>query len=134
MRDLRDAWRSMDVPDAANAPESYEDADPRTSASVEWMRTAWQDLEIPAVRVPKRAPILRPSFARRAAFPIAIGAAVLVLAAAWLLFPNEQAGVEVETEVAEIPPWNEPELLSVGSNNIELRSGNVTLVLVTSES
>ncbi len=142
--ELRAAWRGARAPEPA---DDLADGDAVTRASVEWMRGAWRDLELPPVRVPDRAPVLQPTFGGPAWVAAAITAAAAgFLFVAWfaarertgIAQPRERVATEDGTEADASEEGSgeraQPELVSVGANNIEWRSGSVTLVLVTSSS
>lgn len=150
--ELRDAWNSLDAPEPADDPV---DADPATRAAVEWMRQAWATVEpTREPSVPRPAPILRPSFARRPLVPLA--AAVLLAGFAALLWwsagddrdetRDAPAVVDVDPPVTKIEEHRVPQpervpelpvpeyghqLASLSSNHLEMRSGPVRLILLT---
>ena len=132
---LGEAWRSLEPPAPA---DGLADCDPLTRASVEWLRDAWQRLEPQRpVALPARS---SPNPWRQAVAPLAVAAAVLAVLAgsAWW---GTRPGPEPAPRVADLDPTPfAGSVLPLGagagvshvaSDRIELRSGNVRLVLLT---
>jgi len=138
---LHAAWRAMTPPDPTAGLES---PDPRTAATLDWMRAAWS---ASAPAAPPALPWrLRLQLARRRAAPSApwLAAAAAVIAAI-ALFVRDGARdrvreattppcVELATEPNPAPPRADPEvdapkLVSLTADRMELRSGPVRLIL-----
>jgi hypothetical protein len=125
--DLRAAWRDLAPPALA---DSCEEAGPATRASVAWLRAAWAGLEVPEASAtevlglrprpaaPRALEVVRPA--------LALAAAVLV---AFLVSrrprPARPEPAPTSTETTA------PRIASLSPDHVELRSGVVTLVLVT---
>jgi hypothetical protein len=129
--ELRRAWRGLEPRLPA---EELEESDAKTRASVEWMRAAWSSCEVPEPRVPA----LRP---RRWLRTVVAGlAAAAVLLALLRLTKNEPAvqhsdpvaRFESAEPITPITPENVagPQLASLSSDQVELRSGPVRLILM----
>jgi len=128
LAELRGAWRALAPPVPA---DDLEDADARTRRAIGWLRDAWREVEIPAAAPPRAAPVLRPLFGGRLDRVCAAAAALLVALLAWSASERDGGERADATDTAEARPG--PRVVGIGDNHIELRSGPVTLVLVTSE-
>lgn len=135
---LRKAWRDLTPPAPADGGEP---ADVVTRAAVAWMATAWKNLPAPVAGMRRSAAPVRLRFRfRRAA-----AAALLVAAAgagSWWLFTNPGAGPgpsvppgtgapDPGTSVAGGGP-PAVAVLTASADRIEMQSGPVRLVLLTS--
>jgi hypothetical protein len=129
--ELRRAWRGLEPELPA---EDLSEVDPTTRASVEWMHAAWSSLQVPAVRVPSRRlvhPVLR--------LAAGLAAAAAVLASLWLAgnqgrLQRSEDFARSESEAPIAPNHLEgPQLASLSSEHVELRSGPVRLVLLTDQ-
>ena len=134
LESLRQDWRELDP----RAPDvGLERPDELTAASVEWMRSAWEQLEAPSDAALAR----RRATASRRSFAAALAAAAAIAALLWLARADTDAPGDDEA-LAEAPPPYErveppepapmvasirPRLRADGS--VELRSGKVRLIL-----
>ena len=130
--ELRALYRRLQPPPL---PDDLAAADPETARAVRWMQGAWRGLVVPRTVVPSRLtrPRLFLSRGRRARIA-AVAAAVLLLggAALWRLSSGIGPG-SIPARVAQIPsegPLHAVELIDVGPDRIELRSGPVRLLLL----
>jgi len=122
LAELRAAW-CLQQP-ARSVDETGEDGmDPSTRRAVEWLRAAWREAPVPAPRLPSRAVVRR-----RPAAWLDRGAA---LAAAVLLALLLYSVVERESPRSPSEAPRGPHVAAIGDDRIELRSGPVTLVIVT---
>ena len=148
------AYRSIDAPKSGG---ELEQADAGTRAAIGWMQTAWAELPVPEPVLPQglRAPQrtwrpLRPAL-------VLVAALLLLALGLWWQRPGsllereteaplsaqaEPAASESQPRAAEVDgvavapePEPEPAVVQVSAgvadNNMEFRSGRVTLVLVT---
>ena len=131
-RELRELYRALQPPPLA---DDADDADPETARAVQWMRDAWQGLEIPAARVP-----MAPRRVRRVARPLrfallAAAAALLALggAALWRALGRAPSAPSSAPRLADRPAPRDTsgvEVLAALPDRLELRSGPVRLVLL----
>jgi len=132
--ELKTAWKKVAAPEPADARE---DLDPLTRKSVEWMRAAWAQIEVPEAVLPRRRVLRLLPTLRTGTAAAAVAAAVLF---AWRFMPASIPPIHHGTPDALGTATEPSETLarpavvtSIGNNNIEFRSGPVTLVLVTSD-
>jgi hypothetical protein len=140
--ELREAWRSQSPAEPA---DELEEADPKTRATVAWMRAAWQALEVPEPRLPapRRARFVR---LRPRLVPLVLAAAAAVLVMLGVYLAKDASDVqrmpEQETRLAQGEGPSEPlqrttevassaDIAYLGDDRMELRSGPVRLVLLT---
>lgn len=124
---LAGAWRELPAP---SPDRPLADEDPYTRRAVEWMRSAWLALPVPAAAVPRTATRAGPRLvaharwlrvAAAAALLLALGAPVLVVA--WRANRSEQTAVTPAAPTATV--------VAVDAHHLELRSGPVRLYLFT---
>jgi len=131
-RDLREVWQQVDAPSAAPC---LSDQDELTRNAVQWMSTAWQQIEIPAARLPQR----RPSF-RSWKMPLA-AAALLVISSVILLQKPQPEPSSVTTQTAaQVHPLASavvpnpgqlaPRLIASTEQKVEILSGHVRLTML----
>jgi hypothetical protein len=128
--DLRRLYARLQPPPLA---DDIAEADPETARAVRWMQAAWQELEIPAARVPNLAR-RAPRRLRRLHFALAAAAGLLLAAGAALWRGLAGAPPEPAARLAEgpaLPAADRVEVLAALPDRVELRSGPVRLVLLT---
>jgi hypothetical protein len=144
--ELRRAWSRI-------APPAVQDdlaqSDERTRAAVEWMRSAWSRVEVPAPVLPARS--VRFRRAQRFVLPLAVAAGALVALGIWFALQRFAPGVRpdvVSTEIAQQSTTTEgtaPEegsaflssgvaVASLAADRLEVCSGSVCLILLTPDS
>ncbi len=127
--DLRGVWKAKRP--ATSVDELGEDLggqDLRSQRAIGWMRSAWREMEIPEPRVPTGR-VLRPRFARAINVVASLAAALLLALLAYSVAMKQ----DPVAPLAPTEPPRGPHVAAIGDNHIELRSGPVTLILVTSE-
>lgn len=98
---LRDAWRSLQAPEAT--PEA-EEVDPVTRASVAWLQDAWAAVDPPPVVLPARLLWSARLRAARRNAPILAAAAALVACALFVWRWSPRGGAPEGTErIAQVP-------------------------------
>lgn len=137
LRALADAWAEVAPP---AAERELAELDAGTRRAVEHLRRAWRSLEAPASV--GAAPLWRARPAPRSFVPAAAAALLLALlgAAAWLGWsaapartsqpPVARGGVP-PPQGGELPFGAAAGVVAVTSDRIEMRAGNVRLVLLT---
>lgn len=145
LEELREAWRAARPRSHdADAGDGQEPQDASTRAVVDWMRAAWGTLEASAAPVPRVPP---PSTGRLLALPrrrwrvaAALAAGLLAVAAVGAFLQRSGDGVRPEDEhaprVADAgppasagSPADGPQVVSLGPDHLEMRSGPVRLIL-----
>jgi hypothetical protein len=117
---LAGAWQRLPPP---SPDRPLAEQDPATRRAVEWMRSAWLALPVPAALPPRvvRRPFARGRWLRvaaAAALLFALGAPVLVVA--WRARRGEPPALAPDATV-----------IAVDAHKLELRSGPVRLYLFT---
>jgi len=125
--ELRQVWSELQAP----APDAGVDApDDRTRAVNDWMRAAWASLEAPeALAQAQRTiePVQRPTLLRLLpSVLITLGAAAAVVLIVQFIGTPVRHGVPSTPQVAHAQPTVHPRI----DGSIEMRSGNVRLILV----
>jgi hypothetical protein len=135
-----DAWRELyerlEPPPLADEADA---GDAESARAVAWMRAAWRNLDVPVASAPPLhgrhtpAPSARRSWNLHRLAPLALAAAALLAALAlWRARasqPNAPRG-----DGSSTPRQGDVELLAVRSDQVELRSGPVRLVLLAPSS
>jgi hypothetical protein len=120
------AWRSLDPPAPDDGPEPR---DPVTRRAVSWLAAAWHMVPVPAVPAVPAVGTARPvrHHVRRAA-----AAAILISASAlaWNEWHRREALAPPPASPATGPP--PASVVLAGPDRIEVRSGDVRLILLTS--
>jgi len=130
--ELRRLYERLQPPELA---DDLAAGDAETARVVGWMRGAWRELEAPRAATL----VLRPLPRKRAVRPLLVSAAAAVLllagAALWRALAHREPGEEV-VHAPSIEAGAEAsieagvEILDVGPDHVELRSGPVRLVLL----
>jgi hypothetical protein len=144
--ELRRAWSGVEVP---SVPDDLAQSDERTRAAVEWMRSAWSRVDVPAPVLPTRT--LRWHRAQRFALPLAVAAGALVALGIWFALQRFAPGVRPDVVRPEIAQQTTPpeesapeegsaflssgvEVASLAPDRLEVCSGSVCLILLTPDS
>lgn len=148
------AYRCIDAPETGG---ELEQADAGTRAAIGWMQAAWAELPVPEPALPARRRAARSSWRPLRPALVLVAALLLLMLGLWWQSPTrvfersaktplasqaEEPGAQaqsLETPAPRTPVASEPARgpaavqVSAGmaSNNMEFRSGRVTLVLVT---
>ena len=117
--DLKSAWSELEAPAPA---EHLADTDEVTQETVNWLRSAFDTLDVPAAELPARrlAPVVY--------IGLAAAACVLALAFAHRLTAISPHTPEEQVVVLDVPLLANPIFHEDGS--IELKKGGVRLILL----
>jgi hypothetical protein len=134
---LRAAWRELEPP---RPDAELEERERETEAAVEWLRAAWRKASPAPARAPWRLRLVqrRARLVRTTLAVAAVLAAVLAIRGA--LVPADESPVEWTSaydlasradDVAPVPAPSAAELVASSATHVELRAGNVRLILFT---